>query len=92
MAARKNSLMRKVFSEDAWDDYLYWQSQDRETLKRVNALIRDIERDPFSGIGKPEPLKFGLAGCWSRRIDAANRLIYFIDGESLNILSCKDHY
>ncbi len=84
--------MRKVFSADAWEDYLYWETQDRKTLKRVNALIRDIERDPFTGIGKPEPLRFGLAGCWSRRIDAANRLVYTIEGEDLIILSCKDHY
>lgn len=84
--------MRKVFSDDAWNDYLYWESQDKKTLKRVNALIKDIEREPFAGIGKPEPLKFGLAGCWSRRIDASNRLIYSIDGDSINILSCKDHY
>ena len=84
--------MRKVFSEDAWNDYLYWQTQDKKTLKRVNALIKDIEREPFSGIGKPEPLKFGLSGCWSRRIDAANRLIYYIEDDTVNILSCKDHY
>ncbi len=84
--------MRKVFSADAWEDYLYWETQDKKTLKRVNALIHDIERDPFTGIGKPEPLRFGLAGCWSRRIDAANRLVYAIEGEDLIILSCKDHY
>ncbi len=84
--------MRKVFSADAWEDYLYWETRDRKTLKRVNALIRDIERNPFTGIGKPEPLRFGLAGCWSRRIDAANRLVYAIEGEDFIILSCKDHY
>lgn len=84
--------MRKVFTTDAWDDYLYWQSQDKKTLKRVNALIRDVERDPFDGIGKPEPLRHGLSGLWSRRIDAANRLVYLIDGDDLIILSCKDHY
>ena len=84
--------MRKVFTDDAWNDYLYWQTQDRKTLKRINALIRDIERSPFEGIGKPEPLKFGLSGCWSRRIDAANRLVYIITDDSLCILSCKDHY
>lgn len=84
--------MLKVFSDDAWKDYLYWESQDKKMLKRVNSLIKDIERDPFSGIGKPEPLKFGLSGCWSRRIDVSNRLIYSIDGDAINILSCKDHY
>lgn len=84
--------MRKIFTEDAWRDYLYWQTQDKKTLKRVNQLIRDIERSPFDGIGKPEPLKFGLSGCWSRRIDAANRLVYTIADDAICILSCKDHY
>lgn len=84
--------MNKVFTEDAWKDYLYWQTQDRKTLKRINELIRDIERDPFSGLGKPEPLKFGLSGCWARRIDQANRLVYLINENGINILSCKDHY
>lgn len=84
--------MNKVFTEDAWKDYLYWQTQDMKTLKRINELIRDIERDPFSGLGKPEPLKFGLSGCWSRRIDQANRLVYLINENGINILSCKDHY
>ena len=85
--------MRKVFSDAAWEDYLYWQRQDKKTLRRINQLIRDIERDPFDGIGKPEPLKFDLTGCWSRRIDAANRLVHSIgENGSINILSCKDHY
>ena len=85
--------MRKVFSDAAWDDYLYWQNQDKKTFRRINQLIRDIERDPFDGIGKPEPLKFDLTGCWSRRIDAANRLVYSLGGDgTINILSCKDHY
>ncbi|WP_165248407.1 Txe/YoeB family addiction module toxin [Adlercreutzia sp. ZJ141] len=84
--------MRKVFTDDAWSDYLYWQTRDKKTLKRINVLIRDIERSPFEGIGKPEPLKFGLSGCWSRRIDAANRLVYTVADDSLCILSCKDHY
>ncbi|WP_165252123.1 Txe/YoeB family addiction module toxin [Adlercreutzia sp. ZJ304] len=84
--------MHKVFSDDAWNDYLYWESQDKKTLKRINTLIKDMERDPFSGIGKPEPLKFGLSGCWSRRIDATNRLIYTIQDSNIWILSCKDHY
>jgi toxin YoeB len=84
--------MLKVFSDDVWDDYLYWEKQDKKTLKRINALIADIERDQLGGIGKPEPLKYGLAGCWSRRIDAVNRLIYCIEDDRLIILSCKDHY
>ena len=85
--------MRKVFTDAAWGDYLYWQNQDKKTLRRINQLIKDFERDPFEGIGKPEPLRFDLAGCWSRRIDAANRLVYSIgeDG-TINIYSCKDHY
>lgn len=84
--------MRKVFTADAWDDYLYWQTQNKKTLKRINQLIRDIDRSPFEGIGKPEPLKFGLTGCWSRRIDAANRLVYTVSTDAICILSCKDHY
>lgn len=85
--------MIKSWSDDAWDDYLYWQTQDRKTLKRINALIRDVESgDPFEGIGKPEPLRYGLAGKWSRRIDEANRLIYAIEGDTIRIYSCKDHY
>jgi toxin YoeB len=84
--------MIKVFTDAAWDDYLYWQSQDRKTLKRVNALIKDIERSPFEGIGKPEPLRYRLQGYWSRRIDAENRLVYSVTGDRVNIVSCKDHY
>lgn len=84
--------MRKVFTEDAWKDYLYWEKQDKKTLKRINELIRDIERDPFNGIGKPEPLKFALTGCWSRRIDISNRLIYSVEDDAICIYSCKDHY
>ena len=80
------------WTDDAWDDYLYWQSQDRRTLKRINTLIRDTLRSPFEGIGKPEPLKWGLQGVWDRRIDSANRLIYMLDGDDLCILSVKDHY
>ena len=80
------------WTDDAWDDYLYWQSQDRRTLKRINTLIRDTLRSPFEGIGKPEPLKWGLQGAWSRRIDSSNRLIYMLDGDDLCILSVKDHY
>ena len=70
--------MLLTFTEDAWTDYCYWQNQDRKTLKRINKLIKDIQRDPFSGIGKPEPLKYDFQGAWSRRIDAENRLIYMV--------------
>ena len=84
--------MQKSWYDKAWDDYLYWQSQDKKTLKRINQLIRDTERDPFNGIGNPEPLKGDLSGFWSRRIDDTNRLVYRINGELLEILSCKGHY
>ena len=84
--------MNKIWFDKAWEDYLYWQSQDRKTLKRINQLVRDVERNPFNGIGKPEPLKGGLSGFWSRRIDNINRLVYRINGDILEILSCKGHY
>ena len=84
--------MKKIWSDKAWDDYLYWQAQDKKTLKRVNQLIKDIERNNFEGIGKPEALKGKLSGFWSRRIDDSNRLIYRINGEFIDILSCKGHY
>ena len=84
--------MHKSWYDKAWDDYLYWQSQDKKALKRINQLIRDTERDPFHGIGKPEPLKGELSGFWSRRIDDTNRLVYRVNGELLEILSCKGHY
>lgn len=84
--------MQKSWYDKAWDDYLYWQSQDKKTLKRINQLIRDTERDPFNGIGNPEPLKGDLSGFWSRRIDDTNRLVYRVNGELLEILSCKGHY
>jgi toxin YoeB len=84
--------MKKIWSDGAWDDYLYWQTQDRKTLKRVNALLKDTERDPFSGIGKPEPLKHEHAGYWSRRINEFDRLIYRIENGQLEIASCRSHY
>ena len=84
--------MKKIWSDKAWDDYLYWQTQDKKTLKRVNQLVKDIERNNFEGIGKPEALKGNLSGFWSRRIDDTNRLIYRINGEFIDILSCKGHY
>ena len=84
--------MNKIWYDRAWDDYLYWQSQNKKTLKRINQLIRDAERDPFNGIGKPEPLKGDLSGFWSRRIDEENRLVYRTNNGILEILSCKGHY
>lgn len=76
----------------AWDDYQYWQGQDRKTLKRINLLIRECLREPFDGIGKPEPLRENLSGFWSRRIDEVNRLVYCIDGDDLVIIACRYHY
>ena len=76
----------------AWEDYLYWQGQDKKTVMRINELIKDINRDPFQGIGKPEPLKFEFSGCWSRRIDDANRLVYQVSDQNIVILQCRYHY
>ena len=81
-----------MWTAEAWDDYVYWQGQDRKTLKRINQLIKDTQRSPFEGIGKPEPLKENLTGFWSRRIDETNRLVYEIDGTQINIISCRYHY
>ena len=83
---------RLVWTQAAWNDYLYWQDQDRKTLKRINQLIRDASRSPFSGIGKPEALRENLAGLWSRRIDDTHRLVYAVDGKDLTIISCRYHY
>ncbi len=84
--------MEKRWFDEAWEDYLYWQMQDKKTLKRINILLRDIERNPFEGIGKPEPLRGELGGLWSRRIDEKNRLVYCISDDSLQIFSCRGHY
>lgn len=81
-----------TFTSRGWHDYLYWQTQDRKTLKRVNQLIRDILREPFAGIGKPEPLRDNLSGFWSRRVDEANRIVYAVDKNAITILSCRLHY
>jgi toxin YoeB len=81
-----------VFHPNTWEDYLYWQQQGYGMLKTINKLIRDIERDPYSGIGKPEALRFDLAGCWSRRIDQEHRLVYCMDGADLHLLACRYHY
>lgn len=84
--------MRLIFSDDAWQDYVYWQTADRKILKRINLLIQDIQREPFDGIGKLEPLRFNLAGFWSRRIDEEHRLVYAIENEQILIASCRYHY
>lgn len=83
--------MIKAWTDDAWGDYLWWQEHDKKTLRRINMLIRDIERSPFEGLGKTEPLRYELTGTWSRRIDAANRLVYSIEGDTVTIYSAKDH-
>lgn len=80
------------WTDEAWNGYVYWQGQDKKTLKRINKLISDTKRSPFEGIGKPEPLKENLSGFWSRRIDDTNRLVYAVDDTSLTIISCRYHY
>lgn len=82
-----------AWTDEAWKDYICWQTQDKKTLKRINKLLDDIRRhDPFKGIGKPEPLKEHLNGFWSRRIDDTNRLVYAVDEEYINIISCRYYY
>lgn len=78
--------MNKVWSDDAWEEYIAWQMQDKKTLKRINLLLKDVERHPFEGLGKPEPLRGELSGFWSRRIDEKNRLLYRVSRDSLEIL------
>lgn len=84
--------MTLIFSENAWDDYLYWQKADRKVLKRINQLISDIQRSPFEGIGKPEPLKHALSGYWSRRIDSEHRIVYRTDDDAVFIAQLRYHY
>ncbi|MCX6180502.1 MAG: Txe/YoeB family addiction module toxin [Bacteroidetes bacterium] len=86
--------MRSImFTSHGWDDYVYWQQQDKKTLKRINQLIKDIDSgSPFEGIGKPEPLKYDLQGYWSRRIDDANRLVYTVTKTEIIIVQCRFHY
>jgi len=81
-----------AWTKEAWTDYVYWQNQDKKTLKRINKIILDTQRTPFEGIGKPEPLKENLSGFWSRRIDESNRLVYVVDKNQLTIISCRYHY
>ena len=81
-----------AWTDAAWSDYLYWQGQDKKTLKRINKLIAETIKEPFVGIGKPEPLRENLAGFWSRRIDESNRLVYAVNDEYLTIISCRYHY
>ncbi len=84
--------MIKSWSDDAWDDFCYWQKQDKKTLKRILALIKDIDRNGYTGIGKPEPLREDLSGYWSRRIDDVNRIVYKIVADTIYIAQCGSHY
>ncbi len=84
--------MKLIFAEKAWEDYLYWQKTDKKILKRINTLIKDIKREPFEGIGKPEPLKHALSGYWSRRINDEHRIVYKIYQESILIAQVRYHY
>ena len=84
--------MRLLWEDRAWDDYLCWQGEDKKTLKKINALIKDMRKNPFIGLGKPEPLKGNLSGLWSRRIDETNRIVYCERDGIIYIISCKGHY
>lgn len=85
--------MRNIlFTTDAWEDYLYWQGQDKKTLKRINELLKSAQRSPFEGIGKPEALRENLSNFWSRRIDETNRLVYGVSDTEISVISCRYHY
>ena len=84
--------MRLIWSDKSWSEYVDWQNQDKNILKKINSLIKDIKRDPYDGIGKPEQLKHELSGCWSRRITIEHRLVYEINEYGLVIISCRYHY
>ena len=85
-------MINITFTNKAWEEYCYWQSQGKKTLKKINIILADIQRDNFIGVGKPEPLKNNFAGYWSRRIDNKNRLIYRINNNQIEIVQCKGHY
>ncbi|MDJ0579510.1 Txe/YoeB family addiction module toxin [Crocosphaera sp.] len=84
--------MKLTFAQTAWDDYLYWQRTDKKILKRINTLIKDIKRNPYSGIGDPEPLKYNWSGFWSRRITKEHRLVYVVEKDAILIAQCRFHY
>ena len=84
--------MRIIFTGISWEDYTSWQKEDKKIIKKINELIKDIQRNPFEGKGKPEPLKFDLAGLWSRRIDREHRLVYKVEQDEIPIYSCRYHY
>lgn len=85
-------MSRIIFAEDAWEEYLYWQLQDKKTLKKINGLLKAIQREPFTGEGKPEPLKNSTDGEWSRRINEKDRLVYRVSDEGILIIQCRGHY
>jgi toxin YoeB len=84
--------MKISFYKDAWEDYCYWQKTDKKMCSKINALLQDIMRSPFSGLGKPEPLRFEMTGAWSRRIDQEHRLVYVVHGDTIEVLQCRWHY
>ncbi len=84
--------MNITFTNDSWNEYLYWQTTDKQTLKKINNLLKDATRDPFNGLGKPEPLKYEFLGCWSRRITQEHRLVYEVTEYSILVISCRFHY
>ena len=84
--------MKLIFADDAWDDYVYWQKQDTRMVERINTLIRETQRTPFAGMGKPEPLKHALSGYWSRRINDEHRMVYRVEGDALMIAQFRFHY
>ncbi|MBQ8349153.1 MAG: Txe/YoeB family addiction module toxin [Ruminococcus sp.] len=85
-------MSKLIFSEKAWQEYVYWQTQDKKTIRRINLLLQDIQRNYYSGIGKPEPLKENFSGFWSRRIDDTNRIVYRVSDDNIEIMQCKGHY
>lgn len=84
--------MKLIWSEKSWDDYLYWQATDKKIVKKINSLIKDIKREPFDGLGKPEPLKYEMAGSWSRRITDEHRLVYMVEPDVIYVVGCRYHY
>ena len=84
--------MNILFTPESWDDYLYWQKNEKKNLRRINELIKEIKRNPYEGKGKPEPLRYQLQGCWSRRIDQEHRIVYEVDEGMIRIISCRFHY
>lgn len=84
--------MKLIFADEAWEDYLYWQKHDKRMVERINKLIGETQRDPFAGVGKPEPLKHALSGFWSRRINDEHRMVYRVEGDALQIAQLRFHY